>query len=203
MPVSDDDDLRAGPAMPSERVLRGGPGEDLVATAERRQPVLALFEQQYHQVVAFVRVCGASDQDAQDAAQEAFIEALRRADDGQWPLVSNPAGWLRRVAYYRYRRMIRRGRAQWQPLTPDDDQLPSPGPGPSDLAPETIDTLAALSRLPPECRAVLAFHLDGFTSVEAAALLDITPQHARDLLKRPASSWNAISEHERRTDEHS
>lgn len=182
--MSDDDSLHADPARPPKAVARGGPVEDLVATAERRQPVLMLFEQQYHPVVRFVTFCGASDQDAQDATQEAFIEALRRADDGRWTLVSNPEGWLRRVALHRYRRMIRRDPARSRPLTPDEDRMPTSEPGPSDLAPETVDTLCALRRLPPDCRVVLAFHLDGFSSVEVAAFLDITPQQARDLLKK-------------------
>lgn len=151
--------------------------------AEMRQPVLALFEQQYHLVVRFVMICGASDQDAQDATQEAFIEALRRADDGRWAMVSNPGGWLRRVALRRYQRMIQRDPARFRPLTLDEDQ-PASGPGPSDLAPGTIDAMSALRRLPPDCRAAMAFHLDGFSSVEIAAHLDITSQQARDLLKK-------------------
>src|SRR5580693_3677581 len=102
-----DDDLHSDPMRPPETVLRGELVEDLAAAAEMRQPVLALFEQQYHPVVRFVMICGASVQDAQDSTQEAFIEALRRADDGRWTMVNNPEGWLRRVALRRYQRMIR------------------------------------------------------------------------------------------------
>jgi RNA polymerase sigma-70 factor (ECF subfamily) len=155
---------------------------NLATVVEMRQSVLLMFDQHYHQVVRFVMICGAGAQDAEDAAQEAFIEALRRADDGRWEAVREPEGWLRRVALRRYQRLIKRNPVAGS-LAYSNAQ-PSREDDPSDLAPATLDVLSALRRLDPSCRAVMAFHLDGFSGTETAAHLGITGQQARDLLKK-------------------
>ena len=177
-----DDTPHADPAGRPEAVSGDSTLMDLAAVAAMRQSVLLLFDQHYHLVVRFVMICGANAQDAEDAAQEAFIEALRRADDGRWEAVREPAGWLRRVALRRYQRMIKRNPTFGLPTY--SDTQPTGEPDPSDLAPATLDVLSALRRLDPNCRAVMAFHLDGFSAAETAAHLQITSQQARDLLKK-------------------
>ena len=66
----------------------------------------------------------------------------------------------------------------------DPQESPQPGSDHAELTPQTLAVLDALHSLDPETRAVTAFHMDGFTSVEIPALLDITDQRARDLLKK-------------------
>jgi hypothetical protein len=67
-----DDGLHADPVRWPEAVLKDKFAKDPAAVVEKRHPVDALFEQQYHPLVRFMMICGASDQDAQDATQEAL-----------------------------------------------------------------------------------------------------------------------------------
>lgn len=182
-PMPSEDDLYADPDRPPEAAQKGSKVEDPAVVVERRQPIDSLFDQQYHSVVRFVMICGANAHDAQDATQEAFIEAFRRADDGRWTAVRDPGGWLRRVALRRYQRMVRRKLPVPRPMTDGDARL-TPGLDPSSYSADVMDALSALRRLPPPCRAIMAFHLDGFSGVETAAQLGITEQQARDLLKK-------------------
>lgn len=73
--------------------------------AEVRAGFLEFFDREYLRVVRFVMRCGASFQDAEDAAQEAFAEAWALTEPPcKWAAVDDPQGWIRAVAVRRYLR---------------------------------------------------------------------------------------------------
>ncbi len=67
---------------------------------------ISFYDTHYHRVVRFVMHNGASQADAQDAAQEAFIEswALMSSDPSRWQAITGKEAWIRTVALRRYRR---------------------------------------------------------------------------------------------------
>ncbi|QKW32491.1 sigma-70 family RNA polymerase sigma factor (plasmid) [Nocardiopsis flavescens] len=160
--------------------LLGGQADEL----HRRAAYVRFVDAHYHLVVRFLVHCGARIDDAVDATQEAFLEAWREAIHRTDRVIANPAGWIRQVALNKYRRPP--GPRKRPPTVlglpvPDRSQ---PGPGHAELTDQALDVLRALHRLEPTDRAVIAFSMDGFSSVEAAEYLGITPQKARDILKR-------------------
>jgi RNA polymerase sigma-70 factor (ECF subfamily) len=107
---------------------------------------------------------------AEEHAQEAFVRAY-----GAWPRVAameRPAGWLYVTAFNLVKRQRRRV----------DRELPTEG------ALGIEDRLAvreAIAALPLKQRkAVVARHVLGFTTNEAANLLGVTPEALRSLLHR-------------------
>ena len=69
---------------------------------------IGFYDTHYHRVVRFVMHNGASQADAQDAAQEAFIESwtLMSSDPDRWQAVTVKEAWIRTVALRRYRRPL-------------------------------------------------------------------------------------------------
>jgi RNA polymerase sigma factor (sigma-70 family) len=175
-----DDPIRSDRS--SARYWGGEPGR----LEEMRAELLQLYDAHYHRVVAFLRAYGATLLDAQDAAQEAFLEAWRAVTTpGGWEQVEHPAAWIRMIALRRYRRPSDRRRQPPTTIISDDLlELPQPGPDPADLTAQTLDVLAALRSLDSEVRAVMAFYLDGFSAVETGAALEIDDQRVRNLRKK-------------------
>lgn len=111
-----------------------------------------------------VRSLGAGADGAEEAVQEAFVEANLR-----WRTVSrldDPVGWVRRVAIRRIlnqqRSRSRRDRAV--------DRLGATAIGEADPASSSVaDLVAAIRRLPPRQRLALALHhLEGLSVAEVA-----------------------------------
>ncbi|WP_165969241.1 sigma-70 family RNA polymerase sigma factor [Actinomadura sp. KC06] len=146
-----------------------------------RQDFLDFVDAEYHLVVRLVMRDGADLADAQDAAQQAFLQGWRRVEDGRWGEIVHPRAWIREVAF-RHHRAQCRARSQ-TPLGPDVD-FPEPGPGHAELTGEARDVVAFLQRLDPDCRAVIAFDLDGIPPGAIATTLGITEQKVRDLRKK-------------------
>ncbi|OOC52439.1 MULTISPECIES: RNA polymerase sigma factor [Nocardiopsis] len=148
-----------------------------------RAAFLWFIDDQYHQVIRFLIRYGATKDDALDATQEAFLEAWRQIHfPGQ--KIDNPHGWIRQVALNKYRRPPG---PRKRPLTAPETPLPERPechPGHAELTAQTLHVLQVIHRLERTDRAVIAFCMDGFTSVEAANYLGLTPQQARDALKR-------------------
>jgi RNA polymerase sigma-70 factor (ECF subfamily) len=143
------------------------------------------YDANYHRVVRFMMHAGASLADAQDAAQEAFTESwnLMSRDPAAWQAIAAKEPWIRAVAL---RRHARPPGTRRRPLTSDapvPDQ-PIPGPGHAELTAQAHAVLHALRSLDPEARAVMAFHLDSFTTADTATALGITPQRTRDVMKK-------------------
>lgn len=162
----------------------GEPFTDDARTAEIRADWLAFYDREYWLVVRFVMRCGAGLQAAEDAVQDAFVDAwalTARAD--AWLAITDPRGWIRRVALRKYRRPPGKHRRPAAVPVGDFPELAQPGQSHADLTNETLLVTAALRRLEPEPQAAMAFHLDGFTGPQIASQLGITDQKARDLLK--------------------
>lgn len=106
------------------------PGTDAVTMARVRDRFLDFVDRDYHRVVRFLMLVGASRQDAQDATQEPFLQGWREVASGRWESIDNPAGWIRAVAWNSHRRPPEQKRVQPQVahgVEPPD--LPEPGPG--------------------------------------------------------------------------
>jgi len=178
---------------PSEHDRRGaepagaaacGPALE-AGVAEARADFVDFYDGEYHLVVRFVMHCGASMPAAEDAAQEAFIDAwVLTAQPDKWAQVTDRSGWIRKVALLRYIRPPGPRRRVLAVLVPDIPETAQPGAGHDDLASGTSAVLDALRSLELLPRAVMAFHLDGFSGPEIAAQLGITQQKTRDQLKK-------------------
>ena len=152
---------------------------------EARAEFVDFYDGEYHLVVRFVMRCGASMPAAEDAVQEAFIDAwLLTARPDKWAEVTDRSGWIRKVAMLRYIRPPGPRRRVLAVLVPDIPETARPDAGHDDLAPGTMLVLDALRSLDLLPRAVMAYHLDGFSGPEIAVQLGITQQQARDLLKK-------------------
>ncbi len=146
---------------------------------------ISFYDTHYHRVVRFVMHNGASQADAQDAAQEAFIEswALMSSDPDRWQAITGKEAWIRAVALRRYRRPPGPRR---RPLIAGDEipDLPAPEPGHEELTVQAQLVLQALRALDEEARTVMAFDLDDIPAADIARELDITQQRVRDVKKK-------------------
>jgi RNA polymerase sigma factor (sigma-70 family) len=146
-----------------------------------REDFLDFLSAEYYRVVRLVMRDGASLADAQDAAQEAFLQGWRQVKGGRWNEITHQGAWIRKVALREHRG---RYRARTEVELGPDVNCSDPGPGHAELTGQARDVVALLQRLSPDCRAVIAFDLDDIPTVEIAAALDITEQKVRDLRKK-------------------
>ncbi|MFI8551518.1 RNA polymerase sigma factor [Spirillospora sp. NPDC077959] len=124
---------------------------------------------------------GASLADAQDAAQQAFLQGWRRAKDGCWAEIDHPRAWILQVAFNHHRaQQCARPQSAFGP----DIDVPEPGPGHAELTDQARDVVALLQQLDHNCRAVIAFDLDNVPAKDIAITLRITEQKVRDLRKK-------------------
>jgi RNA polymerase sigma-70 factor (ECF subfamily) len=127
-----------------------------------------LFRSEYPRLVHTVAVVLCDPDGATDVVQDAFVQAGRH-----WSRVSSfdsPALWVRRVAINRAL-SVRRSRRRLDAALP---RLASPS-STADLEPN-IDFDAAIDRLPPRQRAVVAlFYVADMALAEIAELLGIAP----------------------------
>lgn len=146
---------------------------------------ISFYDAHYSRVVRFVMHNGASQADAQDAAQEAFSESweLMSRHPGRWQAITGKEAWIRKVALRRYWRPPGPRR---RPLTAGNEipDLPAPGPGHEELTVQAQLVLRALWALDEEARTVMAFDLDGIPAADIARALDITQQRVRDVRKK-------------------
>jgi RNA polymerase sigma-70 factor, ECF subfamily len=115
-------------------------------------------------------------QDAQDAAQEAFLSALRRASTFRQAAAFST--WLYRIAVNAATDQARRrGRARAVPLEPDDAGVAVPAHDPADhgeAVATAVTVQAALARIPEDFRAaVVLCDLLRLHYAEAAAVLEV------------------------------
>jgi len=152
---------------------------------QARSEWIGFYDTHYHRVVRFVMHNGASQANAQDAAQDAFLEswALVSKDPDRWQAIAGKAAWIRTVALRRYRRPpgSRRRPPEARDEMPDQ---PVPGPGHEELTVQAQLVLRALRSLDEEARAVMAFELDGISAADIARALNITQQRVRDVRKK-------------------
>jgi DNA-directed RNA polymerase specialized sigma24 family protein len=177
--------MTAGDVQPEPPGLSPGrrpplPGSMMQVRAEW----IEFYDAQYHRVVRFLMLNGASKADAQDAVHEAFIESwdLLAKDPERWRAVKGKAAWIRTVALRRYKRPPG---PRWRPLTGGNEipDLPVAGPGHDELTVQAQLVLRALRALGEEARAVIAFDMDEIPAADIAAALGITAQRIRDIRK--------------------
>lgn len=144
------------------------------------------YHTHFRRVVRFVMHNGASQDQACDAAQDAFVESweLMVKDPSRWQAIERKDAWIRTVALRRY----------WRPPGPrkrvpmwyggEITERVVPGPCHDELTVQGQMVLQELQTLDPEARAVTAFDLDGFSTVDIAAALEVKPQRVRDIRKR-------------------
>lgn len=119
---------------------------------------------------------------AQDAAQEAFIEAYRDLPNLREPLAF--PNWLKRIVYKHCDRIIRRS---WHETGLDAAQaLASPHPGPPEMT-EQLETAhrvqGEIRTLSPDQRAVISlFYISGYRLQEIADFLEISVQAVKSRL---------------------
>ncbi|TMQ94149.1 hypothetical protein ETD83_24325 [Actinomadura soli] len=152
-----------------------------------RNRFLDFYAEQYPQVVRFV-MCArrATLEAAEDAAQEAFIEAWHTAHKtGAWERIGNREAWIRTIALRRHDRPGGTRRREPPALSGLEGLLADhscPQPDPADLATGTMRVLEALHAIhDDQARAVMAFTLDGHPDSVIAAHLDVDPQKVRNL----------------------
>src|SRR5262249_2553490 len=127
---------------------------------------------EYGRLVGALRLVCASGTDAEDLAQEAMVRAClhwKRVRD-----MERPAGWLYATAFNLVRR---RGRRREPHGVFPQSGDPSPF--------ERLDLVEALRQLPlSQRKAVVLRYVLGYTTAEAAALLDVSEGALRALVHR-------------------
>lgn len=113
--------------------------------------VREVYEASYSRlVVQMLALCG-SQVDAEEAVQEAFVQALKRRR--QFAEMEHPEAWLRTVATNRLRNNWRHAAVVRR------FQVKVPGPRTTlELDDPQVDLMAALRRLDPEHRVVVVLH---------------------------------------------
>lgn len=157
----------------------GDVGDRVVVGGSVPSTVDALFEQSYASIVRALVLLGGDLAAAEDATQEAFVQACVR-----WNRISrydNPGAWVRRVAInklHNANRSRRRGEAALRRMNTDDTTAPSPSDTESDL-------VAGLRQLPYKQRlcAVLYF-VEGLSIAEVAETMEISPGSVSQHLSR-------------------
>jgi RNA polymerase sigma-70 factor, ECF subfamily len=141
------------------------------------------YRQHYGRLAGSLRlVCGDIGV-AEELAQEAFIRAYSR-----WDRVSktpDPAGWLFRTGFNLSNRRWRSAARRRSSVGVDESQLGTVDGPNSDRA----ELIAALGRLPVKQRgAVVARHVLGYSTEEAAELLGMSPANLRTTLHRATAA---------------
>lgn len=154
-------------------------GEDRLGAPEREHD--AAFAEFYMEfmpsLVRFLRWQGALLADAENIAQDTMAQLYRH-----WPSVRVPAAWARRVASRRWGRQIADGHHE-HPV--DDVALERVSTSRLLTADEILaieqryDVVCLLDMLPPRQRQVLAWTYEGYTPIEIAEELCLTPETVR------------------------
>ncbi|HET6857595.1 MAG TPA: sigma-70 family RNA polymerase sigma factor [Streptomyces sp.] len=168
-------ELRVGaPAAPA-------PAADL----QGRDLAEVLHQAHYPGLVRFLLLHGASWNEAQDAAQDAFTQMCRPGTS-----IRFPKAWLRKVAW----RSWLRQQVQEEPCAEVPDSATEHWQSPAyaaELGVEERHVIELLLKLPAKQRAALAWTMDGFTTQESAEAMGITPVAARQNLARARATLKA------------
>ena len=191
----------ANPAVRSSNRGEGDAELAVRAHAGDREAFGELVQRYAGQARRTARAVLGNAADADDAAQDGFLAALRNF--GRYD-PSRPFGpWLLRIvanaATDRRRRRKVRATEQLPPQAPDT------GPGPDGMATRRefhVALEAALATLPERRRmAVVLFDVEGYSHVEVAAILKIPVGtarsdvfHARRALRKALAGWENLKE---------
>ncbi|MGV9275594.1 RNA polymerase sigma factor [Streptomyces griseosporeus] len=136
---------------------------------------MAVYKEQNKPLMRFLVMAGASQHDAEDAAQSALEELAKK-----WYEVALPKPWLRTTAYRMWvRAVFRVKRDELTASVPEEGVVDH-----SAAVVEKTDMNELLRRLPPLQRMVMAFHLEGCTPIETAIALREPAVNVRQNLRR-------------------
>ena len=140
----------------------------------------AIFQAEYRRVVAVAQRVLDDQAEAEDVAQEVFLDLHRRHPEG----IPHAAGWLHRAAVHAAlnrlrsrRRRQRRERLAETPATEDPETLHL-------RAEDRRRVREALDRLPRKKAAVLALRYSGLSYGEVGAALGVGAGQVGTLLRR-------------------
>lgn len=171
---------------PSADLPVSGALETAVVPRRGRELAEDLHHAEYPGLVRFLLLNGASWNEAQDAAQDAFTQMCRPGT-----AISYPKAWLRRVAW----RSWLRQQVRHEDLCADVPHTPAPhwqSPVHAmELGVEERHVIDLLLTLPSKQRAALAWCLDGFTTQESADAMGIKPEAVRQNLARARATLKA------------
>jgi len=148
----------------------------------------SLFTRHRRRVYRLCLIRLGSPEDAEDALQQTFVNALRALQAGVRPRTE--AAWLlgiaRNVCFERHRSSKRQALHEFTACPADLDNLPSLSPPPADQA---LEICAALDRLDPRQReALLLREWRGLSYREVAVALQLSQSAAEALLFRARRS---------------
>lgn len=144
-------------------------------SGEEEAAFVIVFRERFVPLVGFLIKAGASRQDAEDSAQNAFVALAKSLRD-----VGHPNSWLRKTAFRMWLKLVHR-------IRPDEltDQIPERAEGDhGDDVTQKLALVQLLRRLPPLQRTVMAFDIDGCTPSETAEALDVPAANVRQNLRR-------------------
>ncbi|EIV92045.1 RNA polymerase sigma factor [Frankia sp. QA3] len=138
-----------------------------------REDFETFFRRDFPRLVLFLVKKGATQSDAEDAAQDAMLRAALA-----WADIASPAAWVRITAQ----------RSWWKRLRPEvpmhDTDIPLPaGEDPTAIEEEKWRTVQLLRSLPPAQRAVVALYYDGFSTREISAVVGTSEATVRSSLR--------------------
>lgn len=172
-----------------------------------RADFLDFLHQEYNGAIAVVVMSGATRQDAEEAVQEAFLDAWQVAKKpGEWKMIYNPRGWIRTVALRKYQRPhgLRRRVSTFPVPDITAHETLNSSTDHSELTVQVEVVRSTLRNLDPTTQTVMALCIDGFSAMEIAVHLDIKVQRVYDLVKKgrkalsDALELTASREHDRR-----
>lgn len=154
-----------------------------------------LYEASYARLVVQLLALSGSQADAEEAVQEAFVQALRRRRE--FAEVSNPEGWLRTVALNRLRNTWRHAAVvrRYATVVPGVQT-------PLELGPDHVALVEALARLDADQRLVVVLHhLADRTVDEVAAELHLPVGTVKSRLARPRATLASVLGEDAMTEE--
>ena len=141
------------------------------------------FRATYPRLIAFLVRLGASRDEADDAASQAFMTVYQR-----WSDIEARDAYLFAVGRQTWYRQMTRTRREIDVAPAQLWSLADPAPDRSD----TQHVLGLLRRLPPGQRRVMAWSLDGYTPDEIAKILKLSVATVRSNLRH---ARNALKQH--------
>lgn len=146
----------------------------------------SLHDEQYPALVRFLLFQGASWAEAQDAAQDAFTQMCVPG-----AAITHPRAWLRKVAWRSWvKQHVVEDPCADMPEPPPTLRWQTPAQA-AEIGEEGREVIALLLQLPAKQRAVLAWHLDGFTTEESARAMGTTQAAVRQNLARARAALKA------------